>query len=395
MTSRLAVPGLIRFTAGLVSAFAIIAALALSVSLVGAAAGDVTLVKSSDASDPELPGGTYTYTLLATNTAAAQVTNVLVSDGSLDPGQLTVDSADFVTSGGQNGTCVVSGTNVDCPVGTLEADETATVTIDVTLAALNEACPDNGKGGIDDTILNRSDVEWTDTDGSFTTTNPPTGTPAHRVDIDCTGAPPPTSTPVPSVTPAPTATPTPTPTGTPTPTATPTPTPSANPFTDINSSQFKNDILYIYNAGITGGCTSTTYCPTNNVLRDQMASFLVRALKLPPTSVDYFDDDEGNQHENQINALAQAGVTGGCGVRRYCPDSPVKRDQMASFLVRAFKLPPTIVNFFSDDNGNQHENQINALANSGITGGCATARYCPSGLVTRGQMAAFLHRALD
>jgi hypothetical protein len=37
-------------------------------------------------------------------------------------------------------------------------------------------------------------------------------------------------------------------------------------------------------------------------------------------------------------------------------------------------------------------NDIEALAASGITSGCTTTRYCPDGLVTRGQMAAFLNR---
>jgi hypothetical protein len=168
-----------------------------------------------------------------------------------------------------------------------------------------------------------------------------------------------------------------------------------HPFTDIDTSQFENDIIWLYNAGITGGCTDTRFCPDSNVLRDQMASFLDRALDLPATTVDFFDDDDGNIHEGAINRLAAAGITGGCDVREYCPKATVKRDQMASFLVRAFKLPLTVTDFFGDDEGNLHENQINALANSGITGGCGPGRYCPTNPVTRGQMAAFLHRAID
>jgi hypothetical protein len=172
--------------------------------------------------------------------------------------------------------------------------------------------------------------------------------------------------------------------------------PSGNhPFTDISTSQFENDIIWAYNEGITAGCTSTLFCPNSNVLRDQMASFLDRALDLPPTAIDFYDDDEGNIHEAAINRLAAAGITGGCDVREYCPKASVKRDQMASFLVRAFKLPPAVTDYFNDDEGNLHELQINALARSGITGGCGPGRYCPTNVVTRGQMTAFLHRALD
>ena len=66
---------------------------------------------------------------------------------------------------------------------------------------------------------------------------------------------------------------------------------------------------------------------------------------------------------------------------------------MASFLTRALDLPagPDV---FGDDEGSTHEDAINALAATGITQGCTTTSFCPAEKVTRGQMAAFLYRAL-
>ncbi len=169
----------------------------------------------------------------------------------------------------------------------------------------------------------------------------------------------------------------------------------ASPFSDITNSGFYNEILWLYYEGITGGCGGGRFCPTGSVTREQMASFLARALRLPVATRDYFTDDETSIHEGDINRVAQAGITGGCDANRYCPRSPVTRAQMASFLARALKLAPTSTDYFDDDDGNIHENQINALARSGITGGCGTRAYCPNANVTRGQMAAFLKRALD
>jgi glucose/arabinose dehydrogenase len=166
----------------------------------------------------------------------------------------------------------------------------------------------------------------------------------------------------------------------------------APPFSDITNSGFLDEIMWVHAAGITGGCGGGKYCPEASVTREQMASFLARAMKLPAATRDYFTDDNTSQHEGDINRLAEAGITGGCTATRFCPKDTVTRAQMASFLVRALKLPSTTTNYFDDDNGNIHENQINALAASGITGGCATRRYCPSSDVTRGQMAAFLMR---
>ena len=169
----------------------------------------------------------------------------------------------------------------------------------------------------------------------------------------------------------------------------------APPFTDVVNSKFIDDITWLAQDGITSGCTATRFCPDGLVTRGQMATFLTRALNLPNTGTDYFTDDETNKHENSINRLRAAGITFGCTATRFCPDGIVTRGQMASFLVRAFDLPTTGTDYFTDDETNKHEANINRLRASGITFGCGGTRFCPNGSVTRGQMAAFLHRAID
>ncbi|MGH2357895.1 MAG: S-layer homology domain-containing protein, partial [Candidatus Limnocylindria bacterium] len=80
---------------------------------------------------------------------------------------------------------------------------------------------------------------------------------------------------------------------------------------------------------------SGLFCPAAVVTREQMASFLVRALHLPATGTDYFTDDAGSVHEPDINSLAASAITGGCGGGRFCPNDAVTRGQMAAFLRRA------------------------------------------------------------
>jgi hypothetical protein len=126
-----------------------------------------------------------------------------------------------------------------------------------------------------------------------------------------------------------------------------------------------------------------------------MAAFLVRALDLPPAGEDYFGDDETSTFEASINALAASGITFGCRQDYFCPKQTVTREQMASFLVRAFSLPPTQEDYFTDDSSSSHQASINALAASGITAGCGATTFCPKAAVTRGQMLTFLHRAMD
>jgi hypothetical protein len=167
-----------------------------------------------------------------------------------------------------------------------------------------------------------------------------------------------------------------------------------HPFTDITGHAFEAHIEWLWQMGITGGCTATRFCPDAPVSRAQMASFLVRAYDLPPSGTDAFVDDEGSTHEAAINALAASGIAAGCTSSRFCPDSAVLRAQMAAFLVRAEGLPHAPVDYFSDDDRSSGQTNINRLAASGITGGCGSGVFCPNGTVTRGQMAAFLRRAL-
>jgi hypothetical protein len=171
--------------------------------------------------------------------------------------------------------------------------------------------------------------------------------------------------------------------------------PEPPPFSDLVGSKFYDDIVWLNEEGITSGCGNGKFCPNGSVTRGQMASFLARAFGLPATGHDYFGDDNANKHEDNINRLAAAGITSGCDDDRFCPDGLVTRAQMATFLAKALELGWTAEDHFWDDDDNPHEANINRFAEAGITSGCGGSKYCPDGLVTRGQMAAFLHRALE
>ena len=112
----------------------------------------------------------------------------------------------------------------------------------------------------------------------------------------------------------------------------------------------------------------------------------------------FADVDSEDWRAAHIERLAELGVTEGCAtdLLRFCPDEPVTRAQMAAFLVRAFDLPAAGSAGFADTDGNFFEDSIDALAAAGVTAGCDTGarRYCPDRPVTRGQMATFVARAL-
>ena len=152
-------------------------------------------------------------------------------------------------------------------------------------------------------------------------------------------------------------------------------------------------------AGITQGFEDGTFRPALPVTRQQMATFLTRALGLevPDERFVFTDVSEDNVHFDAIQALAAAGITLGCDEQRFCPDESVTRQAMASFLTRALDLevPAEIIVFDDVSEGSVHFGAIQALAAAEITLGCGPGVFCPSDPVRRDQMASFLVRALD
>ena len=178
---------------------------------------------------------------------------------------------------------------------------------------------------------------------------------------------------------------------------------AAGTFVDDDGSIFESDIEWMAAEGITKGCNppiNDRFCPDDDVTRGQMAAFLDRTFDLPAATKDHFTDDNGSIFEDAINRIAEAGITKGCnppGNTLFCPDDVVARGQMAAFLTRAHDLTDDGGgDLFTDDDSSIFESDIDRLGAAGITKGCnppINDKFCPDDNVTRGQMAAFFHRA--
>jgi hypothetical protein len=111
----------------------------------------------------------------------------------------------------------------------------------------------------------------------------------------------------------------------------------------------------------------------------------------------------GHPFLTQINAVFDAGITGGCSATPplFCPEAPITRAQMAVFMETSLGVaaPPVFsVTMFTVVSpltvGQPVCNFIEDFANRGITGGCGGGRFCPNDSVTRAQMAVFMEAAL-
>ena len=111
-------------------------------------------------------------------------------------------------------------------------------------------------------------------------------------------------------------------------------------FADVSPDHpFASEIVGLRDLGISTGCTSTLFCPDVGVTRGEMAAFLVRALDLGlDTAADPFTDDDGSVFEEEIETLYANGITTGCTTTTFCPTGLVTREQMAAFLIRALAV---------------------------------------------------------
>jgi hypothetical protein len=112
-------------------------------------------------------------------------------------------------------------------------------------------------------------------------------------------------------------------------------------FADIagESAAIKEAIGQLNQAAIVQGTTAATYSPAQTVSRRQMAAFINRLqdfLTGDPftTTGDFFDDDEGDTGEANLNAVASVGIFQGDGAGNVDPGGNLSRRQMASVLLR-------------------------------------------------------------
>ncbi len=178
------------------------------------------------------------------------------------------------------------------------------------------------------------------------------------------------------------------------------------PFTDVPAGDPHADaITCVRWWAIMEAVSGTSFVPDGVVTRGDMATFLARVIThsgggLPAQPPDRFPDDDQDVHAHNIDQLAAVGIVSGRADGTYGPDAPVRRGEMAAFLVRTYRyrtgaaLSPA-GDFFTDDSDSVFSDAINSAATARFVGGFADGTYRPHVAITREQMATFVGRALD
>jgi len=139
---------------------------------------------------------------------------------------------------------------------------------------------------------------------------------------------------------------------------------------------------YGYDAGVdlfagTGCADSDELCPDEPVRRWEVAVWLVRIIDLadpPRTWWSRYDDVNGRVWwAAHADRLADLGIDLSCGPDRFCPHDRMDRGQMAEFLVRVLDLPRAGTAAFVDVSADHpYVDDIDRLAGARIASGCGT-----------------------
>jgi hypothetical protein len=176
-------------------------------------------------------------------------------------------------------------------------------------------------------------------------------------------------------------------------------------FTDVSSPATYEAASKMNAVQITAGCAAGSYCPANNISREELAIFLSRAAlggnEVPPAvnRQTFADVPIGWWSHTFVEDIYARGFTTGCATNplRFCPSNPVSRAELAAFALRVLSITPLPPSgpTYSDSQNHWAYAFIEEATRQGLMGGCATpGAFCPDNPVTRGEVAETLIRVL-
>ena len=118
----------------------------------------------------------------------------------------------------------------------------------------------------------------------------------------------------------------------------------ANPFTDVyGNDRFYKDVMFVYEKGLMSGISATTFAPNTNITRAQIAVIFYRMAGSPAvegknhfTDVEYGPGTVGVY--DAVTWAQQNGIMGDSDGKKFGPDDPVTREQLASIFYRYAQL---------------------------------------------------------
>jgi len=185
-------------------------------------------------------------------------------------------------------------------------------------------------------------------------------------------------------------------------------------FSDVSGDEwFAQAVDELSAAGVVEGRSNGTFGPYEPVTRAQFAAFLHRILQTPQANTEPFTDVYGSDWYYQpITSLYHAGLVKGTSGSTYSPNRGVSREQVTSFIIRAVEYKwnqegRTDIAMLGYDEAYQylggfydrpfiadaHKPNVGNAVRLGIVKGYGDNHFYPFFTVTRAQAVGMLYRA--
>ncbi|WP_324628626.1 N-acetylmuramoyl-L-alanine amidase [Bacillus paranthracis] len=171
-------------------------------------------------------------------------------------------------------------------------------------------------------------------------------------------------------------------------------------FSDVRDDSFAKDaIYYLVERDVISGRTSDTFAPKGLLTRAEAATIIAKAigLKVDPVGKPSFNDSKNHWATQYIAAIEKENIIAGRGAGVFDPDGKVTRAEMASMLVKAYKLQglvqSPITNKFTDLEDHFGKEAANILVALEISAGTGKTIWSPDLYIPREQAAQMTYKA--
>lgn len=175
------------------------------------------------------------------------------------------------------------------------------------------------------------------------------------------------------------------------------------PFVDVSiDSWYADAVQYVYENGMMGGTSETTFSPNLTTTRGMIVTILYRLENEPTvTGTTAFTDVAADQYyANAVAWAAQNGIVSGTTATTFAPNNAITREQMAAILYRYAQFKGYDVSAKADlsvytDAASVGAYAVDAMAwanGAQLITGTSSTTLSPAGNATRAQVATILMR---
>jgi hypothetical protein len=167
-------------------------------------------------------------------------------------------------------------------------------------------------------------------------------------------------------------------------------------FGDVGETAFyANGVQWMADNNITTGTSPTCFSPSDPVTRGQAAAFMWRMEGEPSAPVHSFTDVTAGYQQVPVSWMAHNQITTGTTPTTYAPDAQLTRGQLAALLHRLAGSPTASGHPFGDIPTSWQQTPVAWMVANGITTGTSPVTFSPNANVTRGELATFFWRYKD